>query len=179
MEVRAEKIRAKKLKNAAGRQPRLAARRAAVTVLAFSVALISCRHKSSAAEVIRRMQARACAGDVAGFLAHIDREALLHFAIDTSRARDPRAPFRPPGNVADPNAPVSESETRKQVDRLVLGWTEDIRGANESTLCRMQVIEPSNTEAFLVDVAMPTGKRTWLLSLLKDRWVVVGLRDER
>jgi hypothetical protein len=125
------------------------------------------------------MRGRACAGDVNGFLSFVDRAALLHFAVDTARARRPEPPFRPSGKPTDPNAPVSESESRTQIDGLLSGWAEDIRRGNGSTLCQMRVIEPSDPDAFLVDVSMPTGKRTWLLSPLKGGWVVVGLRDER
>jgi hypothetical protein len=125
------------------------------------------------------MQARACAGDVTGVLSHIDRDALFHFAVDTSRAPRPHPPFRPSGNTTGPIAPALESEIREQVERLLSNWAQDIRRGNESTLCRMRIIEPSNPDAFLVDVSMPIGKRTWLLSLLERGWVVVGLRDER
>jgi hypothetical protein len=43
----------------------------------------------------------------------------------------------------------------------------------------MHVVEPSNPDSGLVDAWMSTGKRTWLLSLMKDGFIVVGLADEQ
>ena len=154
----------------------------AVLVLGTIVALVSSRRRSAAAETVRQMKDCACAGDTACFFAHVDRGALLHFAIDTLRSRHPSPPFQPLVMPTDSNVVPSweavEPEARKKLDLLLADWEKDIVRAKEGTLCRMRVIEPSSPDAFLINVSLPTGRRTWLLSLLKDGPVVVGLTDE-
>jgi hypothetical protein len=151
-------------------------------VLATTVTLTSCRRRSSSAETIRKMQASACAGDAAGFFARVDRYALVHFAFDTLRSQRPQPPFQPSVNLANSKTAGSsatvEAEAQERVERLLAEWRNDIARGKEGELCRMHVVEPSNPDTGLIDVSMPTGKRTWLLSLMKDGPIVVGLADE-
>jgi len=128
------------------------------------------------------MQACACAGDVAGFFTRVDRYALVHFAFDTLRSKRPQPPFQPSVSLANSSAAVPsaalESEAQERADRLWAEWEKDIARAKDGELCRMHVIEPSNPDVGLIDASMPNGKRTWLLSLMGDGPLVVGLADE-
>jgi hypothetical protein len=135
-------------------------------------------------DAVKEMRARACAGDPAGFLSHVDRAEFSRSTrgIFEKTAEAKIAKLDPAEQAAARekfNKNV-DAAVQARVDDTFAVWEHDIKTQGpESELCHVTIVESSEAgNTADVHVSTPaTGDRRWTLARSGDRWLLVRVGD--
>ncbi|HVU49989.1 MAG TPA: hypothetical protein VHL80_04850 [Polyangia bacterium] len=130
-----------------------------------------------AVDAVKDMRARACAGDAAGFFAHVDRDGLVQAAragaekkAEASLAElDPAAQAAARQKLPDRVERVAQTS----VSDTFTTWRYEIGRGPAGDLCRMSIMESSEADHTAdVHVKDPADFH-WKMARRGDRWLLV------
>jgi hypothetical protein len=132
-------------------------------------------------DAVKEMRALACAGDVAGFFAHVDQKELIRNAVAEAekKAEASFAKLEPAAQAAarknfhervEPAIPPVFSEA-------FVVWEHDVKQGQAGELCHMSIM--GSTEAGdTADVHVGTpAEGHWRVARRGDRWLLVRAGD--
>jgi hypothetical protein len=128
--------------------------------------------KPTPESTFNEMRSAACAGDVSGFFAHIDKtqvgRGLSDMAIDEARSKG--------GSLG---AKLAEGMVDRAIQAAITEWEDDIKKREDGNLCKMQFVSADKNvqHSGWVRWRTPSGvNKTWKFERYGDKWLVTAMR---